>query len=161
MSNYEIRARRDREKHGGGLIEFIRKGLICKRLRKYESLNIEVICSEVTISSKNRVIFSIQRPPDYFNLLAFFKELGKYLHQACKNYNIFMMGNFNIDIKQTSPESHKRDEFCCLFSLTNIIKSDTCFTKFHSSTIDLFKQTIQISFKKQTLLKMGLATIAS
>ena len=52
INNYEIRARRDRDKHGGDLIEFVRKGLICKSLRNYESLNIEVICSEVTISKK-------------------------------------------------------------------------------------------------------------
>ena len=50
--NYEIRARRDRDKHEGGLIEFLRKGLICKRLRKYEPLNIEVICSELIMSNK-------------------------------------------------------------------------------------------------------------
>ena len=48
MRNYEIRARRDRDKHGGGLIEFTRKGHIH---RSY--------------------IFSIHRPPtDYSNLLA-------------------------------------------------------------------------------------------
>ena len=76
INNYEIRARRDRDKHGGGLIEFVRKGLICKRLRKYESLNIEVTCSKVTISNKTWIIFSIYRPPDYSNLLTFFKELG-------------------------------------------------------------------------------------
>ena len=33
-TNYGRRARRDRDKHGGGLTEFVRKGLICKRLRK-------------------------------------------------------------------------------------------------------------------------------
>ena len=38
INNYEIRARRDRDKHEGGLIEFVRKDLIYKRLRKYESL---------------------------------------------------------------------------------------------------------------------------
>ena len=48
------------------------------------------------------------------------------------------MGDFNINIKQTSPESHKLDECCSLIRLTNIIKSDTCFPKFHSSTIDLY-----------------------
>ena len=48
------------------------------------------------------------------------------------------MEYFNVDIRQTSPESHKLDEFCSLFSLTNIIKCDTFYTKFHSSTIDLF-----------------------
>ena len=30
INNYEIRARRDRNKHGDGLIELVRKGLICK-----------------------------------------------------------------------------------------------------------------------------------
>ena len=29
-TNYEIRARRDRDKHGGRLLEFVRKGLIAK-----------------------------------------------------------------------------------------------------------------------------------
>ena len=103
------------------------------------SLNIKVICSEVTISNKNWVIFSIYWPPNYSNFLAFFKELEKYLHQTSENYDKFtVMGYFNIDIRQTSPESEKLDEFCSLFSLTNIIKSDTCFTKFHSSTTDVF-----------------------
>ena len=53
INNYEIMARRNRDKHGGGLNEFVRKGFIYKRLRKYEPLNIEVICSEVTILNKN------------------------------------------------------------------------------------------------------------
>ena len=34
------------------------------------------------------------------------------------------MRDFNIDIRQSTPESHQLDEFCSLFSLTNIIKSD-------------------------------------
>ena len=33
ISNYEIRNRRDRDKNGGGLIEFVRKGFITKRLK--------------------------------------------------------------------------------------------------------------------------------
>ena len=61
MNNYEIRARGDRGKDGG-LVEFVRKGLICKRLKKYDLLNMEVICSEVKISNKISVIFSIYRP---------------------------------------------------------------------------------------------------
>ena len=83
---------------------------------------------------QNWVIFSIYRPSDYSNLLTFFKELGNYLNQASENYdNFVMMRDFNTDIRQTSPEPHKLDEFCSLFSLTNIIKSDTCFTKFHTA----------------------------
>ena len=132
IDNYEIRARRDRDKHGGGFIEFVRKGLICKRLVN-DSLNIEAICSEVNIPNKNWIVFSIYRPPDYSNLLALFRQLGKYLNLASENYdNFIVMKDFNIDIRQTSPESRTLNEFFSFFSLTNIIKSDTCFTKFHS-----------------------------
>ena len=38
ISGYEIRARRDRNKYGGGLIEFVKKGLIWKRLKTFERL---------------------------------------------------------------------------------------------------------------------------
>ena len=43
------------------------------------------------MSNKNWVIFCIHRPPDYFHLLAFFKELGKYLTEACENYDNFIV----------------------------------------------------------------------
>ena len=33
IPDYEIRARRDRHKNVGGLTEFVKKGLICKRLK--------------------------------------------------------------------------------------------------------------------------------
>ena len=33
IPDYKIRARRDRHKNGGGLIEFVKKGLNCKRLK--------------------------------------------------------------------------------------------------------------------------------
>ena len=112
-------------------------------------LNIEVICSEVTISNKNWVIFSIHR-------LVKTRYL-KYLNQTCKNYdNFIVMRDIDIDIRQTSSESHKLDEFCSLFSLKNIIKSDTCFTKLHSSTIDLLL-TNKPNFKKTNAIETGLS----
>ena len=64
---------------------------------------------------------------------------GKYLNQPSENFDNFIVRrHFNIDIRETTRESHKLGEFCSLFSLANIIKSDTCFAKFHSWTIDLF-----------------------
>ena len=50
LNGYEIRARRDRHKHRGGLIEFVRQGFIFKRLKKYKPNYKEYICSEFTIS---------------------------------------------------------------------------------------------------------------
>ena len=37
ISNYEIRNRRDSDINGGGLIEFVRKGFITKRLKYCET----------------------------------------------------------------------------------------------------------------------------
>ena len=66
------------------------------------------------------------------------------------------MVDFNIDIRQTNPESHKLVEFCSLFSLTNIIKSDTCFIKFLNSTIDLFLTNKPNFFQKTNTTETGL-----
>ena len=52
INDYEIRARRDRDKYGGGLIEFIKRGVICKRLKELETAASESICSELTFSKK-------------------------------------------------------------------------------------------------------------
>ena len=77
LNGYEIRARRGRHKHGGGLIEFVRQGLICKRLKKYEPNYSECICSEFTISKKKWICFSIYRPPSTENIKRFFEEMKK------------------------------------------------------------------------------------
>ena len=37
IENFEIRNRRDRDKNGGGLIEFVRKGFITKKIKEYET----------------------------------------------------------------------------------------------------------------------------
>ena len=62
LDGYEIRARRDINKFGGGIIEYNRKGLICKRTNKYERKFNECICSGITFSKKKWVIFSIYIP---------------------------------------------------------------------------------------------------
>ena len=59
ISDYEIRASRDRNKNGGGLIKLVKKGLICKRLKTFEIVNSDCICSELTISNKKCVCFSV------------------------------------------------------------------------------------------------------
>ena len=52
IENYEIRNRRDRDKNGCGLIEFVRKGFITKTIKEYETKVSETIATEFTISKK-------------------------------------------------------------------------------------------------------------
>ena len=50
--DYELRNCRNRDKSGGGLIKFVKKGIINKRLRDLETNLSQAICTEITISKK-------------------------------------------------------------------------------------------------------------
>ena len=50
MSGYEIRARRDRDGMGGGITEYVRRGVVSKSLKYSETTISESICSELEIS---------------------------------------------------------------------------------------------------------------
>ena len=52
IKGYEVRARKDRDKHGDDLIEFVKNGLISKRLKEYETKQSESICSELAIANR-------------------------------------------------------------------------------------------------------------
>lgn len=45
VEGYGIRARRDQDKYGGGLIECVWIDLMCKRLREITTLNIVNVCA--------------------------------------------------------------------------------------------------------------------
>ena len=153
LSNYEIRARRDRYKNGGGLTEFVKKGVISKRLKNSEPRKREYICSVITVSKKKWFCFSSYRPPSYDNLELFFDELTSHLRKASESYENIMMGYFNINVANEGIEFDKLDEFYDLFNLTNLATSPTCFTKIHKSTIDLILINKSVS-KRQKLQKL-------
>ena len=154
----EIRAGRDRDKFGGGLIEFVRRSLICKKLRDYEPKYSECLCFELTFTNKKWICFSIYRSPESSNHSTFFEELTTSLSKAILKYeNLLIMGEFNIDMKSKSLGYDKLDEFCDLFNLTNLIKSETCFTKNHKSLIDLFLTNTPFSFQKTHVSETGLS----
>ena len=124
IKGYEVRARRDRDKHGDGLIKFV----------KYES-----ICSEFTIANRKWICLNIYKPPDANSMNTFFDETTACPSKAAMKYeNIIIMGDSNIDIKNKGLGYGKLDNFCDLFNLTNLIHSETCLMKNQKSTIDLF-----------------------
>ena len=56
IDQHEIRTRRDRNKNVGELIEYVRKGLICKSLEDTVNLNSEIIVSEIAIKNNKWAI---------------------------------------------------------------------------------------------------------
>lgn len=68
LSNCEVRTRRDRDRYGGGFIQYVRCGVICKKVKYLETLSSESICSELIIATKKLFYMSFYRPPNYSNL---------------------------------------------------------------------------------------------
>ena len=88
---------------------------------------------EIIFSKKKWVILNIYRPLNAESLTDVFEEMTTSLTKAISNYeNIIVMGDFNIDIKCKGVGSNNLNDFCDIFHLTNIVKSDTCFTKTHT-----------------------------
>ena len=99
IEDFDIRTRKDMDRHGGGLIEYVRRGFICKRLNYLELKSLECICSELTISNKWWICCSIYRPSSSQNLEVFFNELTDSLSKGNEKYeNFIVIGDFNIDI---------------------------------------------------------------
>ena len=67
------------------------------------------------------------------------------------------MGDFNLDMKSKSLGYDKLNELCDLFNLTNLIKSETCFTKNHKSLIDSILTNKPLSFQKTHVIETGLS----
>ena len=71
--------------------------------------------------------------------------------------NFIVMDDLNIDINLPSHEHDKLEEFCNLFDFPNLIKLYTCFTKTHSSKIDLILTSNSNFFQKSGTTETGLS----
>ena len=70
--------RRDRNKHGGGQLTFVKKGIPCKRLTRIEPLNSEITCAEFTIGKRKWEYVGVYRSPDE-NSITFFNQLATFM----------------------------------------------------------------------------------
>ena len=99
------------------------------------------------------------RPPSYNNVIIFFEELTKSVCKALNTYdNIIVMGDFNIHTNKNETIGHdKLDVFCDTLSLTNLLKSDTCYTNNHKSTTDLLLTNKPRSFQFTSVTETSLS----
>ena len=68
------------------------------------------------------------------------------------------MGDLNIDLNKTECiDFGKLEEFCDNFNLTNIVKSNACFTRNNKSTIDLLLTNNPMSFQVTNTTETGLS----
>ena len=143
LEDYYEPTRNDKSCHSGGLIEYIRKGIIRKRLDLFELKSFETIASELTINKNKYFLLTFYRTErgenKLQNISKFFQELSSVLNKATNKYdNLILMGDINIDFHNKKSVGYKElKEFMDVFSLSNLIKDNTCFFKDHESSIDV------------------------
>ena len=155
--------RRDRNKHGGGLMVFIRNGIPVKRAKTFEPSNQEAICFEVTITKRKWIIYAFYRSESYSKLDVFPEEFKKSVDKAINKYeNIMLMGDINVDMSNrntTGAGYADVSEFCDIFSIKNLIKDDTCFSSIakHPSLIDIILTNRSQSFQNSVAMETGVS----
>ena len=139
-------------------MQYSRNGIICNRVPSFEVPSLELLCSELVVAKKKWIIYSIYRPPNV-NIATFFSDLSTSLNRALDRYdNIILMGDINIDTQnKTDPGFDKLVSFCDVFGLSNLVTSKTCFTKNHSSSIDVILTNRPRSFQKTSVFETGLS----
>ena len=120
----------DRDKHGGGIIEYVKKGIVCRLIKQLETKNSEVICSELTVKMIKWVIFSIYRPSSPTNLtrisLLNSRKFKKFLAEL-----EHVMADIDIDLnKPNDCGFDSLAHFCDTYNLKYLIKGNTCFTTY-------------------------------
>ena len=99
IENFEIRNRRDRDNGGGGLIEFVKKWFITKKIKEYEAKVSETLLLSLPYERKSGFVY---RPSTSTNLDIFFEELTNSLSKVVNKYdNLIVMSDFNIDLNKT------------------------------------------------------------
>ena len=144
-------------------MEFIRKGIIRKRLENFELKTFESIASEITINKQKYFLLSFYRTERKENrgknIKRFINELSDILTKVYSKYdNVILMGDINIDLDDMKCQGFKEfSNFMDIFSLSNLIKEKTCFFKNHDSLIDVFLTNSPRKFKKSFSLELGIS----
>ena len=143
---------------GGGKMIFIKEGIICKRLEKYETENAESICLQLIFKNKKWFILFGYRPESIDRRL-FFEEINKTLSSAVNNYeNIIVAGDLNIDLSQPNNDTnHYLSDLCDTFDLKNLVNVKTCYKSKNGSSIDVLLTNRPRSFYKTVSIETGLS----
>ena len=137
---------------------FVRNGIITRRLQDFEPKDLECICIELTLSKKKWAIFSVCRPQSE-NMSGFFDTLANLIDRAINTYDtVVIMADINIYTQDHQSQGiNKFFEFCDVFGLQNLIKSNTCETKTSSTLIDVILSNQVKSFRHSKTVETGIS----
>ena len=153
---------RDRNKHGGGILTFVKNGLLPKHIPDLESNIIEILPLEIRIDKSKWIVLNIYRPPAS-NIQAFIDELSNTLDKSFSKYDsIIVMGDINIDT--TEVEQAKLTNWLVLYDVikNNVMqirsyrsKRLKCYRRWHCLLLYQILWHSDQRFLRYKLLKVG------
>ena len=163
IENYYQPTRRDYTSTSGGLIEYVRNGIIRKGKSEFELKDFESIASEFTFKKQKWLSLFVYRTErnenKKANIRKFFQNLEESFEKIQKKYdNFILMGDINIDIDDNKSIGHEDlIAFMDSYNLKNLIKEKTCFFKDHESSIDVILTNKPKRFFKSKCFELGVS----
>ena len=139
IDNYVV-LRKDRDRHGGGVCQFIRKDLAFNPQPHLEKDGMESIWTRILLpKTKPFIVGTCYRPPHqndfYSNLEETFFANSELSESEC-----ILLGDFNTNVQSSNKVIGLLKSFkhlCSTFNLSQLIKEPTRVTENSSSVIDL------------------------
>ena len=154
MEGYSAPFRVDRNKHGGGVLIYVRDDITCRELKGHPPLNdLEGIFLELNLKKSKWFLFGGYNP-NKENISYFVNALGPVIdHYMPKYDNFILLGDFNSEMGENA-----MSDFCDTYNLINLIKDPTCFKNpLNPSTIDLILTNRPRSFQNSLTIETGLS----
>ena len=153
IDGYSVPLRLDRTKDGGGLLVYIRNGIVAHQLDSFKfAEGIECISLEVNLNKKKWVLLSVYRPPTQSEEI-FLDNLGRALDKYSGEFeNFIILGDFNMTVNERELKN-----FLDLYSLKSMIKEPTCFKSENPKCIDLVLTNRDRSVHSTTTVETGLS----
>ena len=125
IEGYSKPYRLDRNKHGGGVIIYVREDIPSKLLNKHNFPNeIEGLFIEINLRKTKWLLFGTYHPPNQ-NDQYYFEHVGRALDIYNSSFDkILLVGDFNAEEIETCMGS-----FLFQYELKNLVKDKTCFKK--------------------------------
>ena len=153
MDGFSKPYRFDRNKHGGGVMIYIRDTIPSKILEKHSCPNnIECLFIELNFRKCKWLLCGMYHPPSQ-NDEYYFNYLGKVLDTYSDYEKVLLVGHFNTEITE-----HYIESFFYEHELINLVKEKTCFKNMQNpSFIDLLLTNNSYPFKQTTTVCAGLS----
>lgn len=144
LDGYSFPYRKDRDRHGGGILIYVREDITSKMLTKHTFPDdIEGIFVELNFKNIKWLLFGTYHPPSQSDKY-YFDKLTNALDLYLNIYDKFVLtGDFNAQVTEV-----EIDTFLEQYDAKNLVKEPTCFKSVDNpSCIDLFLTNSPLSFQ--------------